>query len=61
MIYTSVLHFIFAHKSGSLVGNLGNSHFGDKVVDRKSSHSCTNVETRMLEAQGCPGLVAKEG
>jgi hypothetical protein len=22
------------------------------------SHSCTNVATRMVEAQGCPGLVA---
>jgi hypothetical protein len=24
-------------------------------------HSCTNVATRMLEAQGCPCLMAREG
>jgi hypothetical protein len=24
-------------------------------------HSCTNVATRMVEAQGCPGLLPKAG
>jgi hypothetical protein len=62
--YTDIPKVFFtSHHVGAIVSLISSKTFVAQqcVQTNTLGHSCSNVATRMVEAKGCPRLVAKTG